>query len=203
MLRCLAGAPEPGQRVGEIVVEAGPRRLEGNGPADAVGGGLERARPRRERAEPVPGRGIARVALEELPVDQAGPPEETPAQKAAKEMLTKILENQTKYGTIDPSSAKSAEALGKALGLSVTSTAAQEEPGWWGKMFGKKAQPSATKSTIQFGGVEVASPDSAGVLPPPAAGKTITPDIAAQILQEAGGDKNKAREIAKQRGYKF
>jgi len=33
--------------------------------------------------------------------------------------------------------------------------------------------------------------------------KTLTSDIAKTILQEVGGDKNKARELAKQRGYRF
>lgn len=33
--------------------------------------------------------------------------------------------------------------------------------------------------------------------------KQLTPDIAAQILQQAGGDKDKARQIAAQQGYSF
>jgi seryl-tRNA synthetase len=34
-------------------------------------------------------------------------------------------------------------------------------------------------------------------------GKVLTPDIARQILQEVGGDKEKARVVARQRGYTF
>lgn len=34
-------------------------------------------------------------------------------------------------------------------------------------------------------------------------GRPLPPDVARQILQEAGGDKNKAREIARERGYTF
>jgi hypothetical protein len=44
------------------------------------------------------------------------------------------------------------------------------------------------------------------VAPPPGGGqelKVLDGNTAAQILQEAGGDKNKARLIAKQRGYRF
>jgi hypothetical protein len=37
----------------------------------------------------------------------------------------------------------------------------------------------------------------------PAAGKPLDAATAKQLLQEAGGDKNKARELAKQRGYTF
>ena len=37
----------------------------------------------------------------------------------------------------------------------------------------------------------------------PAQGQQLDTQTAAKILQEAGGDKNKAREIAKQRGYRF
>ena len=42
-----------------------------------------------------------------------------------------------------------------------------------------------------------------GAAPPQAAGKTLDQATAMQILQEAGGDKNKAREIAKAKGFSF
>lgn len=42
-----------------------------------------------------------------------------------------------------------------------------------------------------------------GAKKPAAAGKVLDQATATSILQEAGGDKNKAREIAKTRGYKF
>jgi hypothetical protein len=34
-------------------------------------------------------------------------------------------------------------------------------------------------------------------------GSKVTPDIAQQLLQEAGGDKDRARQLAQQRGYSF
>jgi len=37
----------------------------------------------------------------------------------------------------------------------------------------------------------------------PSGGKPLDPDTARKILQQAGGDKNKAREIARQMGYSF
>lgn len=42
-----------------------------------------------------------------------------------------------------------------------------------------------------------------GTAPPTPAAKVLDKITAGQILKEAGGDKNKARSIAKQRGYKF
>lgn len=49
--------------------------------------------------------------------------------------------------------------------------------------------------------VEEAAPAPAGA--PPTKGKRLDAETARKILQEAGGDKNKAREIARQRGYIF
>ena len=39
--------------------------------------------------------------------------------------------------------------------------------------------------------------------PPPTRGMTLTPELAQGILREAGGDKDKARQIAKERGFVF
>jgi hypothetical protein len=38
---------------------------------------------------------------------------------------------------------------------------------------------------------------------PKSAKRTLTPEVASAILAEAGGDKNKARQLARERGYSF
>ncbi len=61
-------------------------------------------------------------------------------------------------------------------------------------------------------GEEMPSPGAppASIVPPPSGnpamqsgGKQLTPELAKALVQEAGGDKDKARALAKQRGYSF
>lgn len=67
-----------------------------------------------------------------------------------------------------------------------------EKPGMWSRLFsGTPAEDTRPADSSPAGER------------PGGAVKSITKEIAAQILKEAGGDKNKARQIAKSRGYKF
>lgn len=62
---------------------------------------------------------------------------------------------------------------------------------------------SQLKSPGGAGMRQLYGPKDTAPAPAPSTGKTLDQATASQILKEAGGDKNKAREIARQRGYAF
>lgn len=85
----------------------------------------------------------------------------------------------------------SAESVATGLGLlqnTLGSTVEMADPTGYYRAIGKKGRqplsPGKAKLSLKVGG-------------------TLDAQTAKSILQEAGGDKNKARDIARQRGYKF
>jgi hypothetical protein len=81
----------------------------------------------------------------------------------------------------------------------------QQEPSFLQRLLGQTPEPPAPKpphAALKFPppGQRPAAP---AAKPPPQGGKPLTPELAQEFLKQAGGDKDKARALAKQAGYGF
>lgn len=82
------------------------------------------------------------------------------------------------------------------------------QPGWFAGMFGAKPEVTPGGRKVKIG-VEAGGDSTDGAPAAPATGagaggtKPLTADLAKSFLKKAGGDKNKARQLAKTAGYTF
>ncbi|RTL20773.1 MAG: hypothetical protein EKK55_17460 [Rhodocyclaceae bacterium] len=133
-------------------------------------------------------------------------PAETPQEKLARAAITRYYDALKAGFTQDDmpeellnSATSAADFLGLSL-ESVPSTRAPEEPGFLGRMMGKKPEETPPPVTVPRFKKGVEQPN---VLTKPQQNKPLSKDLAKQFLQKAGGDKEKARKLAREAGYRF
>lgn len=130
---------------------------------------------------------------------------ETPQQKAARAALNKYYDAlKSGYSPDDMpeellnGAASAAELLGLSL-ETVPSTKPAPEQSMWDKLRNKPPAPAPADKQVPRFTPNVKQPN---VLTD-TKNKTLSPEIAKQFLQQAGGDKEKARRMARQAGFKF
>jgi hypothetical protein len=89
-------------------------------------------------------------------------------------------------------------------GQTVTAASMAAAPGGVGSMTTQR-QPNASEQNIIniLGGQGITLPSFQPKTTTTGQGVPLTPEVAQQLLQEAGGDKDKARQLARARGYVF
>jgi hypothetical protein len=129
---------------------------------------------------------------------------ETVPQKTARTLLGVLLREQSKYQAVDEETAKTAQALGEIVGIPVV--VSETKPTGIFAEFKKPVFKIAVDPKMAEGLVQELPPpgtpptDSAT---PPASGTPITEEEAREYLEKAGGDKGKARELARRDGRTF
>lgn len=96
--------------------------------------------------------------------------------------------------TIEP------QAVGAAKRFGMDINQIENEPGFWGKLFG--AEPTSVQEP-QFTPKRPAASATTPAGAAPSSGKALTPDLAQVYLTKAGGNKDLARQMARRDGYKF